>query len=223
MGLESFHTSETSDQPFKMEFGEKYASLVPLELRQDPLGYFERLGTPMKSGEKKYDKEGSLRDDPGAVRQLPDWEEGDRVVTPIAKWTNREKSMLKETGEPLYEYNLLSYIQSLGLPAPKPIGFFESEQNSIFLMEKVDGYTKKELDVAVSGWSAEDIHQLKQDTEREMVDLQNLFLANGLQRSWKANDMIFQIDFVNRRLVRLIPTDFERTRVLVMEPNPKLT
>lgn len=219
MSLESFHTSETSDQSFKAEFGEEYAPLVPLELRQDPLGYFERLGTPMKGGEKKYDKKGSLRDDPGAVRQLPDWKAKDRIVTPIAKRANRGKSMLKETGEPLYEYNLLSYIQSLGLPAPKPIGFFENEQDSIFLMEKVAGYTKKELDVAVSEWSVGDINQLKQDTERAMTELENLFLVNGLQRSWKVNDMVFQIDVANRRLARLIPTDFERTRVLVSESN----
>ncbi len=223
MSLESFHTLETSEQPFNAEFGEEYASLVPPELKQDPLGYFERFGIPMKGGEKKYDKKGSLRDDPSAVRQLPDWKEGDRIVTPVAKKTNRGKSMLKETGEPLYEYNLLLYIQSLGLPAPKPIGFFENEQESIFLMEKANGYTKKELDVVISEWGAEDIQQLKKDTEREMANLQKLFLANNLERSWKLNDMVFQVDVVNRRLTGLIPTDFERTRVLVTESNPELT
>lgn len=217
MGFEQ-SSSEVLGSSCEVKFEGEYEVLVPEEFKRNPFLYFESYGTPVKKGEIKRDEHGRVREDPTAVRYFPEWKNGEGSLSIIAKKVNNKKGMLAETGEPLYEYNLLEYMRSLNLPVPKPVGYAEGEQGAIFLMERVEGLPWSELQrLQEMGWTHNDLEALLGEAKERMEELAKRFEQHNIKRSWKLKDMVFQIDQENRRLKGLVPTDFERTRILPQE------
>ncbi len=75
----------------KIEILGNYEKFFPDEFKKDPLHYIETYGINIKSGEKKFDEEGRLREDPDAVKDLPEWEKDGEKLRLVAKLVNRKK------------------------------------------------------------------------------------------------------------------------------------
>lgn len=217
MGFEQ-SSSEALESSCEVKLKGEYEALVPEEFKRSPFLYFESHGIPVKKGEIKRDDKGRVKEDPTAVRYFPEWKDGERSLLVVAKKVNDKKGMLAETGEPLYEYNLLEYMCSLDLPVPKPVGYAEGERGAIFLMEKVKGLPWSELQrLQEKGWTQNELGTLLSNARERMEELAKRFEQYNIKRSWKLKDMVFEVDQENHRLNGLIPTDFERTRVVPQE------
>ncbi len=84
-------------------------------------------------------------------------------------------------------------------------------------MERIPGVRWSErdsLNLKEKGYSDEDIQQLMNSAEQKMNDLKIQFEQAGVMRGWKLKDMVFQIDIENKKIVRLVPTDWERTKIM---------
>ena len=46
-----------------------------------------------------------------------------------------------------------------------------------------------------------------------MTNLAEVYDSIGVHRNWKHKDMIFQVDISNKKLLGVIPTDWERTKI----------
>lgn len=194
-----------------------YNNFVPNEFKCDPFGYFERNGQNIKSGEVKLDEMGVIKEDPTAVKKIPAWmdEKGDKLEI-IGKKVNTEKGKVGESGDPFYEYKIIKIVNNIGLPAPKPVAQIEQNDAYLFLMEKIEGIGWNESSMAElveKGFSNEDIQILIQRGEEQMNELKKRFEEVGIIRSWKLKDMIFDIDFKNKKINKITPTDWERTKI----------
>jgi len=199
----------------KVESG--YEQFVPAEFRDDPIEYFEKEGKNVKSGEIKYDETGKVCEDPTAVKDLPLWrdQEGKELAT-VARRVNIEKGKVGKSGDPFYEYKILELVRELGLPAANPVAKAESDGNHIIVTEKIPGVRWSEKDalhLRERGYSGEDIENLKRQAEEQMAELQRQFDEVGIMRGWKLKDMVFDIDVAGKKIRKITPTDWERTKV----------
>lgn len=209
--------SKESELKAKIEVEPGFDAFVPDEFRQNPLEYFEGKGQNIKSGEIKRDETGRVREDPTAVKELPVWTDasGQELQT-IGKRVNIEKGKVGESGDPFYEYKIMETVTSVGLPAPRPVAKVEQQGMHLIVMEKVQGigwYEKDALKLKEKGYSDEDIENLKGQAEIMMAELQQQFEEAGIVRGWKLKDMIFDIDIENKRINRIVPVDWERTKI----------
>jgi hypothetical protein len=81
-------------------------------------------------------------------------------------------------------------------------------------MKKIDGLTwsdKSSLALKERGYSVADIARLMIQAEGLLAGLKLKFDQAGIVRSWKLKDMILKIDWENKRVLELVPTDWERT------------
>jgi len=201
----------------KISFENQVEFDVPEDFKNDPFNYVENFGVNIKSGEKKFDDNNRLREDPTAVKILPEWNFDGESIIPVAKMVNLEKGKVGESGDPLYEYNIIKHVRSFGLPAPKPILSVERDGNYIFLTEKVAGtnwYERDSLHLDKRGWTSDEIQKLMSQAEEKMKDLSKQFENVGIIRSWKIKDMVFDIDLESKTIKSVIPTDFERTKII---------
>ncbi|BCX15556.1 MAG: hypothetical protein KatS3mg097_448 [Candidatus Parcubacteria bacterium] len=201
----------------RIEIDPDFNGFVPDEFMQNPIEYFEKMGRNIKSGEIKRDKFGRIREDPTAVKEFPVWRDakGDELQT-IAKRVNIKKGKIGESGNPFYEYEIMKIVRSISLPAPRPVAKVEQQGVYLIVMEKVPGinwHENNELELKEKGFSDEDIENLKRQAEIMMVELQQRFEEAGIIRGWKLKDMIFDIDFENKKIRKIIPTDWERTKI----------
>lgn len=211
------NTEENISLP-KVEVEPEYAEIVPQEFLNDPAGYFEREGKNIKSGEIKYDESGIIRDDPTAVKDLPVWKnaEGTEIQT-VGKRVNSAKGAIGESDDPFYEYKILKLLAQMGLPAAKPIAKSEQANNHIIVMERIPGLRWSEKDsliFAEKGNTHEDFTSLLSQAEEKMNELKVRFDGAGVIRKWELKDMVFQIDIENKKLISVVPTDWERTTIL---------
>ena len=44
--------------------------------------------------------------------------------------------------------------------------------------------------------------------------MKSLFEQSGVVRGWKLKDMVFQIDVENKKVISVVPTDWERTKII---------
>ena len=124
----------------KLDVENKYADFLPDEFKTDPLGYFERQGINVKSGEIKYDEEGKAREDPTAVKDLPVWTKpGGETLETVGKRVNVEKSQVGKSEDPFYEYEIMEIVAEFALPAPRPVAKVEQEGKHLIIMERVFG------------------------------------------------------------------------------------
>ncbi len=84
-------------------------------------------------------------------------------------------------------------------------------------MERIPGIRwseKDNLNLKDRGYSDEDIAILMTEAEQKMMELKIQFEEAGIVRNWKLKDMVFQIDFENKKVTSMIPTDWERTKIV---------
>ncbi len=198
-----------------------FVEFVPQAFLNDPAGYFEREGKNIKTGEVKYDEAGVVREDPTAVKDLPAWTnaEGKEIHT-VGRRVNTIKGAVGESGDPFYEYKILEKLTVMGLPVAKPIAKAEQAGTHIIVMERIPGIRwseKESLNLKENGYSDEDISTLMQQAEERMDELKVQFEQVGVVRGWKLKDMVFEIDVENKRITSIVPTDWERTKIVVRQ------
>lgn len=220
--MESFPNPQENNQEkehnFTIEIKPEFSSFVPKEFADDPIGYFECEGVNIKKGEKKIDENGVLREDPTAVKDLPVWRnnKGEEIYT-VGRRVNTLKGDVGESGDPFYEYEILEKLSQMGLPAAKPMGKIEQDGTHLIVMERIPGIRWSErdsLNLKDKGYSDEDISTLMNDAETKMNEMKNQFEQAGVVRGWKLKDMVFQIDIENKKVISIVPTDWERTKIV---------
>lgn len=207
---ENIHSPKVDIEPDFFEF-------VPQEFLNNPVGYFEHTGKNIKTGDIKYDEEGEVREDPTAVKDLPNWKntKGKEIRT-IGKRINTSKGVTGESNNPFHEYQILEKLAQMKLPAARPIAKAEQAGTHIIIMERIPGIRwseKSSLNLKEKGYSDEDIADLLTDAEDKMNALKRRFDEAGIIRSWKLKDMVFEIDTENKKIKSMLPTDWERTRI----------
>lgn len=210
----------------KVEVEPGFAGFVPKEFLNDPSGYFEREGKNIKTGEIKYDEAGVIREDPTAVKDLPVWKntEGTEIET-VGRRVNTAKGIVGESGDPFHEYKILERLAQMGLPAAKPVAKAEQAGTHIIVMERIPGIRWSERDslqLKENGYSDKEIAALMSKAEQKMNELKARFDAAGVIRGWKLKDMVFEIDVQNKKIVSVVPTDWERTKIVDKE-DPKVS
>jgi hypothetical protein len=214
------NTPEKMPAP-KVEVEPEFVEFVPQEFLDDPAGYFEREGKNIKTGEIKYDEAGVVREDPTAVKDLPVWRSarGAEIQT-VGRRVNTTKGAIGESGDPFHEYKILERLAQMGLPAARPLAKAEQGGTHIIVMERIPGVRWPERDslkLKENGYSEEDIMALMSDAEQKMNELKARFDAAGVIRGWKLKDMVFEVDVPNKKILSIVPTDWERTKIIDKE------
>ena len=195
-----------------------FADFVPQEFLNDPVGYFEREGKNIKTGEIKYDEAGRVREDPTTVKDLPVWRNAEGVeIQVVGRRVNTTKGVVGESGDPFHEYKILERLTQMGLPASRPIAKAEQSGTYVIVMERIPGIRWSErgnLNLKEKGYSEEDIINLMSEAEQKMNELKIKFDEEGVVRGWKLKDMVFEIDIENKKITSVIPTDWERTKIV---------
>jgi len=207
----------------KIYINEKYIDLVPFNFLENPEKYIESNGENIKSGEKKYHEDGSVKEDPTASKILPQWEnQKGETISVVSKKVNLEKVRTKTTerGEkfqdPLLEYKMISLAKLLDLPTAEPIGFLKQNNKVYNLMEKLKGYTWTKRDkekLFEMGFSEKDEKPIKNQIIVLMQDLKDQYEEFGIYRKWKYKDMVFDIDFENKNVTDIVPVDWEKSYI----------
>jgi len=221
MNFEGLNKNKEEGESPKLErfdIEDEFAEYIPREFIDDPLGYFEERGANIKSGELKVDEEGRVREDPTATKDLPVWEndEGEEIKT-VAKRVNVIKSEVGKSGDPFYEYDVMRRVLEMGLPAARPIARVEQGGTHLIVMERVSGFrwdSESENYLRREGYTDEDIENIKRQVEERMLELKSKFEEAGVERKWKVADMIFDIDIPNKKIIKITPVDWERTKFL---------
>lgn len=93
----------------------------------------------------------------------------------------------------------------------------EQDGTHIIVMERIPGIRWSErdsLNLKENGYSDEDVTSLIAEAEQKMGELKIQFEKLGVIRGWKLKDMVFQIDVENKKIVSIVPTDWERTKII---------
>ncbi len=201
----------------KVEVEPEFNEFVPQEFLADPAGYFEREGKNIKTGEIKYDEAGRVREDPTAVKDLPVWKNTEGVeIQTVGRRVNTAKGAVGESGDPFHEYKILERLAQMELPAARPIAKAEQAGTHIIVMERIPGIRwseKDSLNLKEKGYSDEDITALMTEAEQRMSELKTQFDEAGIVRGWKLKDMVIEVDVENKKIISMIPTDWERTKI----------
>jgi len=217
MNFDQPTSEEEGIKKAKIEIEEVFAGFIPVGFKDDPVAYFEREGANIKEGETKYDETGKVREDPTAVKDLPVWRNRAGVeLETVAKRVNLEKGETGKSEDPFYEFKILELLRELGLPSASPIAKVGSGTDHLIVMEKVPGlrWTEKDfVKLRKLGYSEEDMQDLKEQAEEQMSRLEFQFKDAGIIRGWKLKDMIFDIDLKNKKVNKITPIDWERTKV----------
>ena len=207
---ELIEQNEQLEQKARVEIEHGYENFIPQDFKLDPIGYFEKEGKNIKQGEAKFDSLGIIREDPTAVKELPEWADlkGNKLKT-IGKRINVEKGSVGESGDPFYEYKIMKMVNDLKFPVAKTIAKVQQGDIYMFVMEKIEGvgwYEKETLDLKKN-------NDLKQKAEEIMSELKKQFDEAGIIRNWKLKDMIFNVDIEKKEIKNIVPTDWERTKI----------
>jgi len=206
------------EKKVRIEVEPGFEAFIPQEFKNDPLEYFASQGKNIKTGDIKKDEDGRVREDPTAVKDLPVWVDSEgNELSVVAKKVNVEKGQVAKSGDPFYEYEILKKINELNLPGARPVAKIEQDGQHLILMEKLAGVRwseRKSLKLEEKGYTAADMENLRRQAEAAMAELQQQFDQAGIIRGWKLKDMVFDIDFDNKKINKIIPTDWERTKIV---------
>lgn len=209
-------SSEKQEGEARVESKPETESFVPEEFKNEPIKYFEDKGKNVKSGEIKHHEDGTVREDPTAVKDFPEWENpsGEKIKV-VGKRVNAEKAQAGQTGDPFHEYKVMELVTEAGLPAPQPIAKAEQNNQYLFVMERATGIRWNERIQVLrdGGMSEEDIENWQQKAREKMQALGDVFEEYGIKRGWKEQDMIFDIDEQTKEIKKITPTDWERTKI----------
>lgn len=220
MSVENYNPemSREFDKQVRIQIEPGFDNFIPQEFKADPLGYFESWGKNIKTGDIKKDEDGRVREDPTAVKDLPVWtDDSGQELQVVAKRVNIEKGQVGKSRDPFYEYEILKKVQELNLPGARPIAKIEQAGQHLILMERLKGVRwseRKALKLEEKGYTAADMENLRMQAEAAMQELQRQFDRAGIIRGWKLKDMVFDIDFDNKKINKIIPTDWERTKIV---------
>ncbi len=209
---------EYQTNPVQVEIESEFEDIAPADFKQDPFLYFEMHGVNIKSGEIKYGEQGMLREDPTAVKDLPVWKDASgNIIHPVGKKVNTQKAFIGESADPFYEYKIMEYVQSKGLPVARLIAKASRAEEHLIVMERLAGVRwseKDNLHLNEQGYTKEDIERLISEANTIMEQLRSKFEEAGIKREWKLKDMVFDLDIENKKINSLIPTDWERTKLV---------
>jgi len=214
--------------PPKVERKEKNEDIIfvdaefemPDEFKNDPIKYFKSEGENIKEGDTKIDEDGRVREDPEAVKVLPNWKTKNNDYKVIGKLVNTEKGQIKKSGNPIHEFSVLSRIHELGLPGARPIARAEHNGEHLLIMEKLKGISLENKNKLVEKLKEEykfvdsDILKLESQAKKLMGELEERFTEAGIIRKWKLSDMVVEIDFENKIITKMTPVDWERTTII---------
>lgn len=216
MNLESLGSFESKIE-IKLEIEKGFETFVPEDFKQDPFGYFESKGKNIKSGEAEYNDDGLIVEDPTATKDLPVWtdEKGVELHT-VGKKVNTVKSQVGKSEDPFYEYKVMEIAREFGLPAPIPVAKVEAGDNYLLVMQKVSGlrWTDEGMKpIHNAGLSDDEKQDLLLQAQGLIDGIKEQYEKIGLYRNWKMKDMVFNVDIQNRKVLSVIPTDWERTKI----------
>ncbi len=217
-------SSLKKDSSVKVELHKETENFVPEDFKSEPVTYFNEKGVNIKSGEVKYNEDGTVKEDPTAVKDLPNWENSNGEIIPVVgKRINTTKAKVGQSSDPFYEYKILELLEETGLPAPHPIAKAEQNDQYLFVMERVSGIRWQDRIKFLSekGMSLEDIEKWEEKAKEKMRMLADVFEDFGIKRGWKEADMIFDIDETTGNIKKIIPTDWERTKIDLYTYNEK--
>ncbi|MFZ2521865.1 MAG: hypothetical protein WAX44_02680 [Minisyncoccia bacterium] len=205
----------------EIEIEKDFDAFVPEGFRADPFGYFEAKGRNIKSGEIQYDEQGGVKEDPTATKDLPIWknEQGEELHT-VGKKVNTIKSQVGKSGDPFYEYSIMEIAREFDLPAPVPIAKVKRDNEHLVVMKKIEGirWTDEGMKpITESDLTDTDKQDLLTQAQQMMDDLQKQYERIGLSRNWKLKDMIFDVDIPGRKVLKVTPTDWERTKIDIVK------
>ncbi|HTK33145.1 MAG TPA: hypothetical protein VL335_01195 [Candidatus Paceibacterota bacterium] len=215
--MEKFNRENQTEQIPQIEAEDVFRDFIPEEFQVDPFGYFEKYGKNIKSGDIQRDETGKIKEDPTAVKDLPVWHNHnkDELYT-VGKKVNIAKSQVEKSGDPFYEYSIMEIAHEFGLPAPEPIAKIKHGDDHLIIMRKVEGirWTKDGMEpINNSNLTEKDKKDMLFQAEKLMSEIQEKFEAIGLSRTWKLKDMIAQVDIPNKKVLGIVPTDWERTKI----------
>jgi len=202
-----------------------YEKFLPQNFKDDPTRYFEEFGQKVKPGEKiTYNEKGDIMENPDSVKDFPVWRdlEGGELWT-VCKKINQNRGEIKRATDPFYEYKILELLRELDLPAAKPIAKVKQNESCFMVMEKIPGIRWNERDILRSkalGFSEEDFKNLEAQAGELLAELKETFAQAGIIRQpveelgmsgWELKDMVFIIDLENKKVLKIIPTDWEMT------------
>jgi len=160
---------------------------------KEPIAYFKKYGENIKAGTTIYDENGKIKDDPNAVKNI-------KTLNIVGKHININKGQVLKSGYIFYEAIIISYAQACGLHGPNLIGIARNYDYNLFFTEKINGIRGNNLE-----------EQLLPTAMRLCEELRIQYEKKGLIRKFKMKDMIFDIQ--NNQIIKIIPTDFERTKL----------
>jgi hypothetical protein len=92
----------------------------------------------------------------------------------------------------------------------------ESTDQFLFVTERVKGMRGLEKEMRFlkeNGFSDADMESIKIQAETMMKALKERYDAVGIARKWELKDMVFDVDLENKKIISLVPTDFEKTKI----------
>ncbi len=203
--------------------------VVPDGFRESPLEYFEGHGINIKPGETEHKENGEVKEDPEAVKCLPVWYDRDgEMVKVVAKKINPRKGQAGKAGNPWHEVDVMKRVAEAGLPVAKLLAVAEESGEYLFVTERVAGFTVYDTDMLEEKfktyrYTSEDIEVLKDQVKTEMEILKDKLKAKGIIREkWKLQDMVFEIDFEQKKVTQVTPVDWERTALVVEKEDDTL-
>jgi len=164
-----------------------FENFVPEDFKTNPTLYFKEKGINIKSGEKKFKEDGTISEDPDAVKEFPLWENNQgEVVSVVGKMVNTVKSHVGKSGNPFYEYEIMELIKEMGLPCANPIAKVEQNGEYLFIMEKVPGLRWVDSDIKFlkdQGLNETDLKSLEQQAWKMTEELGKRFTEMGVIRT----------------------------------------
>lgn len=191
-----------------------YEAFVPGDFRRVPVEYFESEGVGIKRGDWRIAPDGSRYRDMTSVKDFPVWRDLDgNELRCVAKRVDAEKGEVAASGDPFYEYRVMEAVAARGLPVAKVVARAEQDGVHLIVMEKVLGLRWKEAASIARErkLSEEAVAHLLEQAEAKMKELAARFEEAGIHRSWKLQDMIFDINWDTLQVHGMTPTDWERT------------
>ena len=195
-----------------LELDDSVEPFLPPAFVADPMQYFHEHGSAIQAGDVTFDEAGRITDDPTAVADFPVWRSrGGEEIRVVCKRVNRDKSGVRRSGDPFYEYRVLQLVRELGFVTARPLARFRQGSDYFIVTEKVEGLRwVRRWD---SGLKKPARPHMRAEAVALMLRLEAALADAGVRRPWNIKDMILQLDPDTYAVRAVIPVDWERARL----------